>query len=67
MFIFDKIGTNVVMHGIPPALQIAAEHFPPGEVSRSESGELFCVERWTSSIKNSTDDFAKFYFCWKEK
>ena len=29
-----------VMRGTPPALQIAAENFPPGDVARSESNEL---------------------------
>ena len=28
------------MRGTPPALQIAAENFPPVDVARSESGEL---------------------------
>ena len=28
------------MRGTPPALQIAAENFPPGDVARSKSGEL---------------------------
>ena len=28
------------MRGTPPALQIAAENFPPRDVARSESGEL---------------------------
>ena len=30
----------IVMRGTPPALQIAAENFPPRDVARSESGEL---------------------------
>ena len=31
---------SIVMRGTPPALQIAAENFPPRDVARSESGEL---------------------------
>ena len=31
---------DVVMCGTLPALRIAAENFPPGDVARSESGEL---------------------------
>ena len=32
--------TCLVMRGTPPALQIAAENFLPGDIARSESGEL---------------------------
>ena len=34
------LGLGFVMRGAPPALQIAAENFPPRDVARSKSGEL---------------------------
>ena len=51
------------MRGTPPALQIAAENFPP-RVARSESGELSKDRHRPSNISvipsKSNENFADF-------